>query len=179
MIDPVIELSVCFALALLFATAAWHKVSDRIRFGAVMRAYKLLPSWLVAPAAQLLPLLEASIAVGLLYPPSRELAAIAAVPLLALYTAAISLNIARGRREIDCGCFAASARVPLSNWLVLRNVILMVAACALLFPIRARTLIWVDGLTVAMGLITMSLLWAAGQRLARTGPALRGVGGAR
>lgn len=178
MIDPVIELSVCLALALLFAAAAWHKASDRIRFGAVVRAYDLLPSWLVAPAARLLPLLEASIAIGLLYPPSREVAAIAAVPLLALYTAAISVNIARGRREIDCGCFAASARVPLSNWLVLRNVVLIVAACALLLPIRTRTLMWVDGLTVATALVTVSLLWAAGRRLAQTGPTLRRFGGA-
>jgi ABC-type proline/glycine betaine transport system permease subunit len=179
MIDPVIELSISFALALLFAAAAWHKVSDRIRFGAVVRAYDLLPSWLLAPAARLLPLLEGSIAVGLLYPPSREVAAIAAVPLLALYTVAISVNIARGRREIDCGCFAASARVPLSNWLVLRNLILMVAACVLLLPIRTRTLIWVDGLTVATALITLSLLWTTGQRLAHTGPSLRRLGGTR
>ena len=68
MIDPVIELSVCFALALLFAAAAWHKASDRLRFGAVVGAYDVLPSWLAAPTARLLPLLEASIAAGLLYP---------------------------------------------------------------------------------------------------------------
>ncbi|MBW1832706.1 MAG: methylamine utilization protein MauE [Myxococcales bacterium] len=179
MIDPVIELSVCFALALLFAAAAWHKASDRLRFGAVVGAYKLLPSWLVAPAARLLPLLETSIAVGLLYPPSRDAAAFAAIPLLALYTLAISVNIARGRRDIDCGCFAASARVPLSSWLVVRNIILIVAACALLLPTRARTLIWVDGLTVVTALITLSLLWTAGQRLANTGPSLRRLGGAR
>jgi hypothetical protein len=124
-------------------------------------------------------LVEVSIAVGLLYSPSRDIAAIAAVSLLALYTAAICVNLARGRRDIDCGCFAASARVPLSNWLVLRNVILIVAACTLLLPVRARTLIWVDGLTVATALITMSLLWAAGQRLAHTGPTLRRFGDAQ
>ncbi|RLB44820.1 MAG: methylamine utilization protein MauE [Deltaproteobacteria bacterium] len=179
MIDPVIELSLCFALVLLFAAAAWHKVSDRMRFGAVVRAYNLLPSWLVAPATRLLPLLEASIAIGLLYPPTRRAAALAGVPLLVLYTTAISVNLARGRREIDCGCFAASARVPLSNWLVVRNAVLIGAACLLLMPVRARTLVWIDGLTVVTTLITLSLLWAAGQRLAQTGPALRQLGGAR
>ena len=179
MIDPAIELSLCFALALLFAAAAWHKTSDHIRFGAVLRAYDLLPSWLVAPATRLLPLLEASIAFGLLYPPTRQAAAIAALPLLALYTAAIYVNIARGRRDIDCGCFAASARVPLSNWLVVRNAVLIVAACALLLPTATRTLTWVDGLTVTAALLTASLLWTAGQRLAQTGPTLRGFGGAR
>jgi hypothetical protein len=124
-------------------------------------------------------LLEASIAIGLLYPPTRRAAALAAVPLLVLYTVAISVNLARGRRDIDCGCFAASARVPLSNWLVVRNVILIVAVFLLVLPIRTRTLIWVDGLTVATALIMMSLLWNTGQRLAHTGPSLRRFGGTR
>ena len=39
MIDPVVELAVGFALALLFAAAAWHKVSDRVHFGATVNAY--------------------------------------------------------------------------------------------------------------------------------------------
>ena len=179
MIDPAIELSVRLGLALLFAAAAWHKVSDRVRFVAAVRAYHLLPSWLVSPVARLLPLLEATIALGLAYTPTRQAAAFAAVPLLALYTLAIAVNLARGRREIDCGCFAASARVPLSNWLIVRNAILIGAACLLIMPIRTRTLVWIDALTVVTTLITLSLLWAAGRRLAHTGPALRQLGGAR
>jgi hypothetical protein len=179
MIDPVIELSLCFALALLFAAAAWHKVSDRVRFGATVGAYSLLPPWLVSPVARLLPLLEACIAVGLVYPPTRRAAALAAVPLLMLYTVAIATNLALGRSEIDCGCFASSARVPLSNWLVFRNVILIVAACVLLLPMRTRALVWVDGATVVTTLTTLSLLWATGQRLAQTGPTLRRFGGVR
>ena len=179
MIDPVVELSICFALALLFAAAAWHKVSDRVRFGATVGAYSLLPPWLVSPVARVLPLLEACIAVGLVYPPTRSAAALAAVPLLTLYTIAIAANLARGRREIDCGCFASSARVPLSKWLLLRNGILIVASCVLLLPIRARALVWVDGATIVMTLTTLSLLWATGQRLAQTGPALRHFGGVR
>ncbi len=179
MIDPVIELSLRLALALLFAAAAWHKVSDRVRFGATLRAYRLLPPWLVAPVARLLPLAEAAIAIGFLYPLTRQAAVFAAVPLLIVYTVAIAANLARGRREIDCGCFASSARVPLSTWLVVRNVILIVAASVLVMPIRMRTLIWLDALTVPTTLTILSLLWAAGQRLAHTGPALRQLGGAR
>jgi ABC-type proline/glycine betaine transport system permease subunit len=179
MIDPVFNLSICCGLALLFAAAAWHKISDRARFAAVLRAYELLPSWLVVPATRLFPVLEASIAVGLLYPPTRRAAALAAVLLLVLYTTAIFVNLARGRREIDCGCFAASSGVPLSNWLVVRNVVVVAAACTLLLPIRARTLIWADGLTIVAALITASLLWAAGQRLSHTGPLLRRFGGAQ
>jgi len=177
MIDPVIELSLRLALVLLFIVAAWHKVSDRFRFGATLRAYQLLPPWLLAPFAWLLPMAEASIALGLVVSSTRNAAAFGAGALLFVYAGAIAVNLARGRREIDCGCFASSARVPLSNWLVARNAILIVAVCVLVMPVRPRALVWVDALTIATAVITLSLLWAAGQRLANTGPALRRVGG--
>jgi len=179
MSDPVIELSLCLALALLFSAAAWHKGSDRVRFDASLRAYQALPSSLVTPTTWLLPLAELTTAVALLFEPTRHGGALAAVCLLALYTAAISINLARGRRDIDCGCFASSARVPLSPWLVVRNVILIAAAGALLIPVRTRTLVWVDALTIVTAVVTVSLLWTTAQRLAQSGPMLRQLGGAR
>jgi hypothetical protein len=178
MIDPVIELSLRLALAFLLGAAAWHKASDRVRFDTTLRAYRLLPSWLVSPVAWLLPAAEASIALGLLWPPTRQAAALGAGMLFFMYAGAIGVNLARGRREIDCGCFASSARVPLSHWLVARNAILIVAVSVVVMPVRPRTLIWIDVLTIATTLITLSLLWSAGQRLAHTAPALRRVGGA-
>ena len=68
---------------------------------------------------------------GLLHAPTRQPTAIASMTLLAIYTGAIASNLARGRREIDCGCFASSARVPLSPWLIARNLILIAAAALL------------------------------------------------
>lgn len=179
MIDPVIELSLRSGLALLFAVAAWHKAWNRPRFAATVRAYRLLPPWMVSPATWGVPCAEAAIAMGFLYTPTHEVAVFAAVPLLMLYTFAIAANLVRGRHEIDCGCFASSARVPLSGWLLFRNGVLIVAACLLLLPMRERMLLWVDLLTVVVTLIVLSVLWAAGQRLATSGPALRRFGGAR
>ncbi|MGB8331211.1 MAG: MauE/DoxX family redox-associated membrane protein [Polyangiales bacterium] len=179
MIDPVLDLSIRLALALLFVMAAWHKARDRARFSATLRAYRLLPAWTVSPVSRLLPLFEACTAMGLLYAPTREAAVVVALTLLALYSFAIAANLVLGRREIDCGCFASSAPVPLSGWLLVRNGVLIAAACALLVPVRARVLVWLDLLTVVMTLLTVSVLWAAGRRLAATGPALRRIGGAR
>jgi hypothetical protein len=177
MIDPVIELSIGLGLALLFAAAAWHKMADQVRFGAALRAYRLLPSWLVSPVAWFVSVAEAVIAVSLLYPPTRQAATLVAAALLMLYTGAIVANLARGRRDIDCGCFASSARVPLSGWLVVRNAILILVACVLFMPVRARSLLWIDVLTIVTALVALTVLWAAGQRLAHTGPALRRFGG--
>ena len=57
--------------------------------------------------------------------------------------------------------------------------VLIAASCMLLVPIQSRTLVWIDAITIVMGLAALSLLWAAGQRLAQTGPALRRLGGVR
>lgn len=179
MIDPVIELTLCAALALLFAAAAWHKVSDRSRFAASLDAYALLPSPLVAPSALLLAVLECALVVGLLHVPARQPAAIASMALLTLYTGAIAVNLARGRREIDCGCFISSARVPLSLWLVARNLVLIGAAGLLVAPVRPRPLVWVDWFTVVAAVLALWLLTAAAQLLAQTGPALQRFGGHR
>lgn len=179
MIDPVIELTLRAVLSLLFAAAAWHKVSDRTRFAASLDAYALLPPPLVLPISLLLPALECALAIGLLYAPTREPAAIASMALLTLYTGAIAANLARGRREIDCGCFASSARVPLTPWLIARNLVLIGAAALLVAPVRARAILWVDRFTVVAAVLVLWLLWAAAQRLAQTGPTLQRLGGRR
>ena len=177
MLDPVIAWSLRIALALLFATAAWHKLSDRRRFEGSIRAYRLAPSAWAPLLAWLLPLVEGAVALGLLHPPSHRTAAVAAAATLSIYTVAVAVNLARGQRDIDCGCFASTATVPLSPGLVGRNLGLIVGSSILLMPVHARTFVWVDVVTIAAVLTTLSLLWTAAQRLAQTGPALRRFGG--
>jgi hypothetical protein len=46
--------------------------------------------------------------------------------ILGVYTVAMSVNLARGRRYIDCGC--GDLPTPLSGWLLLRNGLLMALA---------------------------------------------------
>jgi uncharacterized membrane protein YphA (DoxX/SURF4 family) len=178
-IDPVIAWSLRLGLALLFAAAAWHKVTDRRRFKATVSAYEVLPTRTSSMLSWGVPLAEGAVAIGLVYPPTVRAAAVAACSMLLLYTGAIAINLARGRREIDCGCFASRAVTPLNGALIARNAGLIAATCALLLPIRMRPLVWVDGLTLLTALTTLILLWATAQRLLQTGPALRGHGGIR
>lgn len=176
MIDPILAFTARAALALLFAAAAWHKLRDRNRFEAVIRAYRMVPRAWEAPVASVLPAAEALVAIGLCYSPWREAASLTAIGLLSLYTFAIAANLAFGNRDVDCGCFASDVRIPLTGWLVVRNGLLIAAAALIVLPVRPRALVWVDALTVAAALVTLSLVWSAGRRLAQTGPALRGLG---
>lgn len=156
MIDPVLQLVVRVGGALLLASAARHKLRDRAGFRAALAGYGLLPERSVPFAAGLLVAGELSIGLALLATPR---AGIAAAALLALYALAVGVNLARGRRDIDCGC--GGAPQALSAWLVARNVVLAAtfAACAL--PTHERALVTLDALSVAGGVAALALSWLA------------------
>ena len=101
------------------------------------------------------------------------------VLLLTVYTGAIAINLARGKRDIDCGCFAASSAVPLSGRLITRNLLLAGATSLLLLSPGSRALLWVDALSIAMATVTLTLLWQSARGLAATAPSLHRSGGPR
>jgi hypothetical protein len=162
-------------LALLFAVAAIGKLRAGEEFVGVVRNFRLLPGALTRPFALGLPWLEAAVAAGLLaapaLPPAARLAALAAAGLLLLFLLAIAVNLRRGRREIDCGCFRDGLRQPLSWWLVARNALLAGLALWLATgPAPARAAGAVDaavGLLAAAVLLTLAsalrLVHAAGR----------------
>ena len=167
MIDPVVSVSVRCLLALLFATAAWHKLAHRNRFAETLRAFQLGRGWLAGPLAVALPFMELGVA-GALLLPVHGAAASTACALLSVYTAAIAINLARGRRQIDCGCFGPAYRVPLSRALLFRNGLLLVAATLAVPPMSPRPLVWLDGFTIAAVVLTVAILWNAFWRLQQT-----------
>ncbi|MGB5811188.1 MAG: MauE/DoxX family redox-associated membrane protein [Polyangiales bacterium] len=164
MIDPVVSVSLRCLLAAVFVAAAWHKVSDHARFRAVLRAYRVIPGSLSDVVSWSVPLVEFLVAGGLASP-SYRIAAGAAAGVLTLYSAAIAFNLARGRRDIDCGCFGPAARVPLSGSLLARNAVLVSGALLASAPLRDRPLVWVDGLTVVLLVLVTALLWVSFWRL--------------
>jgi hypothetical protein len=148
----------------LFGVAAAHKLSDLAVFRAALAAYHLLPTRLVPSGAFALVAAELSAAILCLLGRGRP-AGGAAAALLGLYAAAIAINLARGRRHIDCGCRGPSARQPISAWLVARNLALGVAALALAVPTTPRALTLVDGMTVLGAVASLAALYGALDRL--------------
>jgi hypothetical protein len=126
--DPVLGDFSALLLALVFGSAAWGKFAAWTEFEGVVGNYRLLPRALVVPAAKLLPPVEAILALAVLLPASRTVAACALGTLLIAFGAAIAINVMRGRVDIDCGCFRSSLKQHLSWWLVLRNALLVAAA---------------------------------------------------
>lgn len=163
MIDPALGTLLAFAFALLFASAAFHKARALAHFAETLRAYRVLPAGL--PLSGLVPLAELAVAVGLLVTTTHAAAAVAGAALLLVYAAAIALNLARGRRDLACGCGGPDDRRPIAPWMVLRNVLLAVALGAVALPWTTRRLEAADFLTLVGGLVITTLLYMSAERL--------------
>lgn len=153
MIDLLFQTLIACALALLFLGAALHKWRGGLRFEAQLSEYRLLPERLVGPVARLLAVLESLVAIALVLPQTRALAALVAAGLLFAYGGAIAVNLLRGRSHIDCGC--GDTPQMLSPWLLLRNALLAGGALLVALPAADRALGWTD---LALGLPALLVL---------------------
>ena len=165
-IDPSIVLA-CRALgALVFATAVAGKIAHRHELAGVVANYRLMPEALSVPAAWVTVGLETLVVLSLVGGFYLEAGAALAIALLCLFALAMGINLARGRREIDCGCFQSGLRQTLSGGLIGRNLVLS----AVLSPLFVATaphvapLQWVDG--VGAGIAAYALYRAFEQLLA-------------
>lgn len=165
MIDPVAALALRAALALLLAGGALAKLRDLRGFAAAVAGYRLLPAALAGPAAAGFVACELALAAGLWIPQVRGASALGAAGLLTLYGVAIAVNLARGRRDIDCGCGGPLGRQTLSEGLVVRNLLLAAAALAAALPVASRSLVWLDALTLAASIAAAATLYTAASAL--------------
>jgi len=160
-LDPVIATIIRFALGWLFLAAAAHKLRDMNDFRSVLATYRILPEALVAIAAWLVVVFEICIGVGMLW--QAKAAYVCGAALLLVYAGVMAINLMRGRRFIDCGCGGATQ--PLSLGLVLRNVVLAIAAMSALVPAPSRPLGWLDIVSMAAGVLVLGALYAATNQL--------------
>ncbi len=160
-IDPAAQMTLRGALALLFLFAAVHKLRYPRGFREALAGYELVPAAWHAPVAMLLVGLELAVGASLLIPGLAPAGGAAAAGVLTLYTAAVTINLYRGRRDIDCGCAGPAGRVPLNRGLVIRNAFLIAASVACALPADGRPLAWLDIVTIASGLLALSLVYIA------------------
>lgn len=163
-------------LAFVFAEAAVHKLRDPAAFSGIVRGHALVPDGLAPGVTASLIAGEGLAALALLAPFGAAPGAALALALLSVYSTAIGVNLARGRRDVDCGCLGPGQRQSLAPWMLLRNGILGIAAAACLIPLAARPLSWLDGISIAGGASVLILVFLAATRLAATGASAIGSG---
>ncbi len=168
--DPTFRWTASLVLAGIWVTAAAGKLANREAFRGVLHNYRLLPRSLERPAAATLPLVELGTALALLWPPARPSGALASILLLLLFAAAMGINLRRGRREIDCGCFIGVLRQRIGWWLVIRNLALALLAASLLAPAGGREPVWLDPVTVFAASGALLLTYFAVNRVLELAP---------
>jgi len=164
-IDPAVACLLIASMALLFLVAAIHKLRDLRRFREVFAAYRLLPLAAGRRLAPVVPALELSVSVGLLFESLRMPALWTGVALLLAYAVAIAINLARGRRDLDCGCGGPNDRRPIAAWMVWRNIGIAILLAAASLPWSDRALVLTDGVTVGFGTACCALVYLCLDRL--------------
>lgn len=172
MLDPVFHYLFVSLLALVFLQGGLSKLLAHDEFLGVVNNYRILPRPLALPFSWLLPLFELATGVGLAFAATRAYAAGLAVALLFMFCVAMAINLARGRTEIDCGCFKTAFKQTISVWLIARNLLLAGAALALLLPVGARTVGALDAFATLAGTLMLFLAYYAAGILTRR-PATR------
>lgn len=175
MLDPAIQDLLAIAIAAVFAGSAALKFSDLESFEGAVANYHLVPGWFEKPAAWAVPLCETACAAGILFAAIRAAAAAALVIVLGVFSGAIAINLARGRRNIDCGCFGPALRQELGGSLLARNLALIAGALALELPAGVRALEPVDFVTIACGAMTLTLLYLSANYAIANAPRTRAL----
>ena len=122
-------------VGMIFVLAALPKIVQPHEFAVAVFRYRLLPDQFVNAAAILMPWVELTAGLCLLLSPSpawRAAGALIILALLAVFTAAIAVDLHRGL-DIACGCFSLDPRTGRIGMLSLaRNTILAAATAAVL-----------------------------------------------
>jgi len=161
-----VGLAIRVLVSLVFLTAAYGKLRHWTEFQGVVANYRLLPQGLVGPVAYLLPPTEALLGAGLMLGLGSPWPALGAAALLLSFAGAMGLNLRRGRRHIDCGCFQSALAQSLSWKLVIRNIALaLLIGVSLLTPAAPDDLFAVVNGGMVGGVLfiilqSLTLLWS-------------------
>jgi hypothetical protein len=151
-----------WAIALLLLAGAVSKLWERGEFALAVEAYELVPERAVGAFALGFPMVELAAGLLLLATATRPAGAVLALLVLAAASAAILVNLRRGRRVLDCGCGGLSGRQPISGWLLLRNAVL---AMILLVAIGPATTLPLPATAAVLGAVVLVLVYAAADQL--------------
>jgi hypothetical protein len=155
------------ALAALLIGSAVHKYRDfqglRNAVAMYLRDTPLQGGQLVATLAGAVAAAEA-VAGGMIALswtlPYSIYAAVLGVAIFLLYGGAMLFNILRGNRIDDCGCtFGGQQKQPVGPALVVRNVLLALAAVTIAIPVQPTAQDWLGIVCFAALMLLMYAIW--------------------
>lgn len=169
MLDPLALWILALCFSMLFVMAGLHKAANKVQFRANLTAYRILPDWAIPLLTAAIPLFEIFLGLAWISGLFLNIVALLSASLLAIYTAAIGINLIRGRSYIDCGCGLSSSASrgtsgdiqQLSSALLVRNGLLISATLLASLPSNDRLLGLMDFFGIALASIVFILLYLA------------------
>jgi len=125
----------------MFITSAIGKITQFSDHQKIIKAYKIVPLSMTKPFAILDIAFEIIVGVLLMTFMIPEITLFLASFLLLLYSVAITINLLRGRTELDCGCGGIVGDNKISPILVIRNIGLIVVLFFIVGEIKTNALI--------------------------------------
>lgn len=120
--NPIFQNTIEYFFFDLFLYSAIQKILHFSPFTRSVEGYQLLPRYLVVPLSIFIILSEIGVAGSFLSIPTQA-GLFLALFLLISFSVAILVNLLRGKKTIDCGCFGHSKEAY--SWMILlRNIIL-------------------------------------------------------
>ena len=160
-------------IGLLLLASGVAKIADRTSFRAALRGFALLPDPLLSSVAVALPGLEClaggCLVLGIVLEDSlTRWAAVGAMLLFATFGVAIAINLARGRRDISCGCFGSRDEDGITWSMVARNGALCAAAfLAFAHAERTRSNSGLQTLGAVLVGVSVLLAWKLSEAIVR------------
>jgi uncharacterized membrane protein YphA (DoxX/SURF4 family) len=128
---PYVLLLARLILGSIFAVAGMAKLRHPRVFVSTVVGYHILPIRWARRVALILPWLEVWLGCTLLLGIGLRAGAVSSGLLLSLFTGAVSINVIRGRKDLDCGCLGAQHRQKIGGGILVRNAGLILLALPL------------------------------------------------
>ncbi|MFJ8516171.1 MauE/DoxX family redox-associated membrane protein [Lysinibacillus xylanilyticus] len=125
--------------ALIFLTSSISKIKNYEDHVFSIIEYKIIPTKYVRKYAVIDITLEILLGLAFLIGMYIKYAFVGSTLILAIYTIVISINVIKGRTDIDCGCGGIVGAHKLSWMLVYRNLILIIVLVVSLLMINIAT----------------------------------------
>lgn len=126
-------------LGLILLATGLGKGLDVAGFVTVLEAYQLFPPWLSLTLAYGLPVLELTIAMGLLCHYETVLAAIMAIGLHVLMLGVVLRTLYAGIQIENCGCFGVFLARPLTFGTVVEDTVMLILSVCVWLQARGRS----------------------------------------
>ncbi|QDQ41572.1 MauE/DoxX family redox-associated membrane protein [Methylacidiphilum kamchatkense] len=135
--NPILQNTIEYFFFDLFLYSAIQKMLHFSPFTRSVEGYQLLPRYLVVPLSILILLFEMGAAGSFLFIPKQAGVSLA-LGLLISFSLAVLVNLLRGHKTIDCGCFGPSTEAY--SWMILARNFILCSILVLLYllPLAPR-----------------------------------------